>query len=233
MRPAARCRGPPRCQSRSVRPLHLPVGPFGGAGVLFGLAVHAVLDGVALAAAMQVEWQIGGESQLVLAGLGVFLAILLHKPLDAMTVVLFAERYKRGRGAKNTLLLAYALLCPLTAALLLYALPASSAARPEFVAAALAFSAGMFLCIALGDLLPEIHFHDHDRLIMTTVLLLGILLAWSLKHVESLHDEHTEVHSAAQHKMYAAAQHEVHGAARLHLKEALINITHIAGNTVA
>jgi zinc and cadmium transporter len=178
---------------------------------------------------MQVEWQIGGEGQFALAGLGVFLAILLHKPLDAMTIVLFAERSKRGSGAKNTMLLAYALLCPLAAGLLLYALPASTAARPEFVAAALAFSAGMFLCIALGDLLPEIHFHDHDRLTMTTMLLLGILLAWSLKHVESLHGEHAAAHGDVN----AQVQVEVDGRAHREARDVLIRATHVAGDKVS
>ena len=32
------------------------------------------------------------------------------------------------------------------------------------VGCALAFAAGVFLCIALADLLPEVAFHAHDRL---------------------------------------------------------------------
>ena len=41
----------------------------------------------------------------------------------------------------------------------------------------MAFSAGIFLCISLGDLLPEVHFHSHDRLQLSGMLLLGVLLA--------------------------------------------------------
>ncbi|MHC5543735.1 ZIP family metal transporter, partial [Singulisphaera rosea] len=43
-------------------------------------------------------------------------------------------------------------------------------------AAALAFSAGTFLCIALSDLLPELQFHAHDRLTLSASLLAGFFL---------------------------------------------------------
>ena len=39
--------------------------------------------------------------------------------------------------------------------------------------AALAFSAGTFLCIALSDLLPELQFHAHDRFKLSVALLAG------------------------------------------------------------
>ncbi len=42
-----------------------------------------------------------------------------------------------------------------------------------FTAATLAFSAGTFLCIALSDLLPELHFHAHDRFKLSLALLFG------------------------------------------------------------
>ena len=46
---------------------------------------------------------------------------------------------------------------------------------------ALAFSAGVFLCISLGDLLPEVHFHSHDRLQLSMMLLLGVLIAMGIE----------------------------------------------------
>jgi zinc and cadmium transporter len=59
----------------------------------------------------------------------------------------------------------------------------------QVVAAALAISAGAFICIALSDLLPEVHFHSHDRLVLTVAFLLGIVLAYSVGGLEpaSLH----------------------------------------------
>ena len=50
------------------------------------------------------------------------------------------------------------------------------AAAVGLTAAALAFSAGTFLCIALSDLLPELQFHAHDRLKLSAALLAGFVL---------------------------------------------------------
>ena len=50
---------------------------------------------------------------------------------------------------------------------------------------ALAFAAGAFLCIALSDLLPEIHFHSHDRGKLIVSLFIGIGLAYALYYIES------------------------------------------------
>ena len=57
-------------------------------------------------------------------------------------------------------------------------------ARNHVVAAALAFSAGAFICIALSDLLPEVHFHSHDRAKLTLAFLLGIGLAYGMGGLE-------------------------------------------------
>ena len=72
-------------------------------GLCFGLAIHTIIDGIALAAA------VSGSSALSFAGLGVF------------------------------------------------------------------------LCISLGDLLPEVHFHSHDRLHLSLMLVLGVLLALAIE----------------------------------------------------
>ena len=52
------------------------------------------------------------------------------------------------------------------------------------VGSALAFAAGVFLCISLGDLLPEVHFHSHDKFKLTFMFLVGIGLAYALRFVE-------------------------------------------------
>jgi len=49
-------------------------------------------------------------------------------------------------------------------------------ASNALTAAALAFSAGTFLCIALSDLLPELQFHSHDRLKLSLALIAGLAL---------------------------------------------------------
>ena len=50
-----------------------------------------------------------------------------------------------------------------------------------------AFSAGVFLCISLGDLLPEVHFHRHDRLKLSAALLFGVGLAFLVGFLEPHH----------------------------------------------
>ena len=52
------------------------------------------------------------------------------------------------------------------------------------VGAALAFAAGVLLCIALSDLLPEVHFHSHDRTKLTLAFFAGIGLAYMLHYLE-------------------------------------------------
>ena len=36
----------------------------------------------------------------------------------------------------------------------------------------------MFLCVSLSDLLPELQFHRHDRVLLTIALILGLGVAW-------------------------------------------------------
>jgi zinc and cadmium transporter len=55
------------------------------------------------------------------------------------------------------------------------------------VGCALAFAAGVFLCISLADLLPEVTFHTHDRFRLTTFLLLGVGLAYGIGFIEPVH----------------------------------------------
>ena len=43
----------------------------------------------------------------------------------------------------------------------------------------------MFLCISLSDLLPELQFHQHDRVKFSVALLLGIAVAWGAQRIEA------------------------------------------------
>jgi zinc and cadmium transporter len=62
---------------------------------------------------------------------------------------------------------------------------ASSANQQWYIACALAFSAGTFLCISLSDLLPELQFHQHDRIKLSAALLLGLAIAHVAARLES------------------------------------------------
>ncbi|HEY6131342.1 MAG TPA: ZIP family metal transporter [Halioglobus sp.] len=148
-------------------------------GLALGLAVHTLIDGVALGAVMHADSRAGG-----LIGIGVFLAILLHKPLDAMSIVTVMEAGGWSKSARAGTNLVFALMCPLGALLFFFGVDIMADSRNHLVAAALAFSAGAFICIALSDLLPEVHFHSHDRAKLTLAFLLGIGLAYAIGSVE-------------------------------------------------
>ncbi|MFM7244866.1 MAG: iron permease, partial [Planctomycetaceae bacterium] len=47
-----------------------------------------------------------------------------------------------------------------------------------------ALAAGAFSCIAAADLLSEVQFHSHDRLLLTTALTMGLAIAWGMTLLE-------------------------------------------------
>lgn len=143
--------------------------------VLIGLTFHTFIDGVALGAALL---SVNHDHQQQLVGFGVFLAILLHKPLDAMSITALMKASETTAAAQLRANLLFAVVCPV-GAVMFYGYASQLGGNSEVViAAALAFSAGAFICIALSDLLPEVQFHSHDRVKLTAVFLLGILVAY-------------------------------------------------------
>lgn len=155
----------------------------------FGLAIHSLVGGVALASAIAADFNeqgwIGG------AGWGVFLATILHKPADAMTVVSLMLRSGSSGRPAHLVNLGFALMLPLGALLFFVGvghLPASGASSPTAIA--LAFSAGTFLCVALSDILPELQFHSHDRLKLSIALLAGFLLMVGTSAIELIESAH-------------------------------------------
>lgn len=151
-------------------------------GVALGLGLHSLIDGVALGAVLLSDPHIGAAG--VVAGFGVFMAVLLHKPLDAMSVTTVMQAGGSGPAARMSANLVFALLCPLGALAFYFGVDLLTFSGEAVIAAALAFSAGAFVCIALSDLLPEVHFHTHDRMKLTMAFLLGIVLAYSIGTLE-------------------------------------------------
>ena len=160
---------------------HLPEQALGAMGLFVGLCVHTVVDGIALGAVI-----VGSAQGASLAGVGVFLVILLHKPLDALSI----ETVMGARGWSSTSRwtagAVFALLCPLTSAAFYFGASAL-VSYDALLPASLAFAAGAFICIALDDLLPEVQFHSHDRLRLTLLFLLGVGIAFALGWLESAH----------------------------------------------
>ncbi len=152
-------------------------------GATMGLVLHSVLAGVALAAATQ-----HGSHDATLAGFGTFLVIFLHKPFDSMTISMLMARGGWSVPLRHVVNGLFALAIPLGALVFYLGMmpeqAESSAARQLFVAYALAFSAGTFLCISLSDLLPELQFHSHDRVKLSVALVLGLAVAMAAQLIE-------------------------------------------------
>ena len=154
--------------------VELPTHTLGWLGIALGLALHTVIDGMALGAAMQGELATDAGGGVL--AIGVFLAILLHKPLDALSITSIMQAGGWSRRWQLGTNLVFALMCPLGALLFFFGVEVFNDIGRYAVGVALAFSAGAFVCIALSDLLPEVHFHSHDRVRLTLAFIVGILL---------------------------------------------------------
>ncbi|HZZ72659.1 MAG TPA: ZIP family metal transporter [Pirellulales bacterium] len=162
-------------------------------GALVGMTVHGLVDGISLAAAVQIE---GDHSHgLALAGMGTFLAVFLHKPFDALTIGTLMAAGGSSRRTRHLVNAAYSLITPLGAALFFLGLTHFSNSQNELLGCILGFAGGAFLCIATSDLLPELQFHSHDRFRLSLALILGVALAWGIVFIESGgHDHHEHLH---------------------------------------
>ena len=164
------------------------VGPLSEAtwiGVALGLGLHTLVDGAALAASVHADVHRG--LPLGMLGLGTFLVILLHKPLDALSIVSLMQLSGRSERAAQTVNFAYSLMCPLGAGLFVAGVRLSGQEQGMLLGSALAFAAGVFLCIAMSDLLPELEFHAHDRLPLSVAIVAGVLLAYFIGFLEPAH----------------------------------------------
>lgn len=170
---------------------HTPGNKLSWTGAAIGMTLHSVIAGVALASAVASEsGGGGGHTTAAIAGLAVFIVIVLHKPLDALTVITLTASAGFAKPTRHLINGLFALAVPL--GVVLFGLGLSQTALAEsgtLVGHALAFSAGTFLCISLSDLLPELHFHSHDRTKLTAALVLGVVLAYVMATAEhSMHD---------------------------------------------
>jgi zinc and cadmium transporter len=175
---------------------------------VLGLTVHTFMNGVGLAGAVQNDAAKESAGIWILPGLALFLAIALHKPADALAISTVLTRKGVSRGKLTLVQLGFALMVPIGALAFLGAsdwLSKSKDAQDhlnQLTGAALAFSAGTFLFIALSDLLPEVQFHRHDRVPLFLSLVFGIVLMGGIALLED-HDhgghEHGDEPKAAAH----------------------------------
>lgn len=161
-------------------------------GAFAGLALHSLADGAALAASVRADADHGAGW---LAGFATFLAVLLHKPFDSAiisTLMINAGVSARGRSIANGL---YAMVVPLGAVAFIASLSVFGDHQATILGVAMALAAGAFLCIAAADLLPEVQFHSHDRVLLTSSLALGLAIAWGITVMERSSHAHTHAHA--------------------------------------
>ena len=148
-----------------------------GWAAVAGLTIHTFMNGFGLAGAVEAQLREStGMSLLAWPGLGLFLAIVLHKPADALAISTVLSRKGVSRGKIFLVQLGFAAMVPVGALAFILARESIEARlQDQLTGAALAFSAGTFLFIALSDLLPEVQFHKHDRIPLFVVLVLGVV----------------------------------------------------------
>ncbi len=153
-------------------------------GAAFGLTLHSVIEGIALAAGVA-----HGHETVRLAGFGTFLVIVLHKPFDSMTIATLMAHGGWSLTWRHVVNGLFALAIPLGIVVFRFGLMGEGDGGVT-LSHALAFASGTFLCIALSDLLPELQFHDHDRGKLSAALLLGLALAWGISRLETTTHSH-------------------------------------------
>jgi zinc and cadmium transporter len=164
------------------------------------LSIHSFFDGVAIGAAVD-----GTGDSLAVA---VFLSVLIHKPMDGLSVSVLLLNARTSRGTLWLVQLVYAALVPIGAAAFMATRGAIADPSP-MVGYTLAFSAGTFLAIALTDLLPELHFHTHDRHKLSAALLVGLGIMWVTSLFGHAH-EHVDDAEPHEHSEQPLERHDGH-----------------------
>jgi len=156
-------------------------------GLALGLGIHTLIDGLALGAAVASGSEHEHWWQGLTASFAIFLAVALHKPLDALSITTTMAAGGWSPSSRTLANLGFSLMCPLGAALFYFGVGQSLSWQHQLIGGALAFSAGVFLCVSLADILPELSFHSHDRWTLSAALLLGIAAAIGIGYLEPAH----------------------------------------------
>jgi zinc and cadmium transporter len=181
---------------------------------VLGLTIHTFMNGVGLAGSVKHDIGTGsmdglylGSWVLIIPGLAMFLAIFLHKPADALAISMVLSRKGVGRGKLFLVQVGFAAMIPVgVVAFYLTAGEIKEDLESQLTGAALAFSAGTFIFIALSDLLPELQFHHHDRVPLFLTLIAGVALMGGIALLEG----HEHGHGGHAHSDHGGARHKDH-----------------------
>jgi zinc and cadmium transporter len=173
---------------------HVAAPTIAGWMAVLGLTIHTFMNGVGLAGAVHYAMTSGEKLAVLLPGWALFLAIAIHKPADALAISTVLVR--KGVSPRKLTLVQFGFACMVpigAAAFYLLESRIDVGLQRQVTGAALGFSAGTFLFIALSDLLPEVQFHRHDRIPLFAALLLGVAFMGGIAWLEDLgKGEHEE-----------------------------------------
>jgi zinc and cadmium transporter len=156
---------------------------------VLGLTIHTFMNGVGLAGAVQSPRETTSWMSAI-PGFAMFLAIALHKPADALAISTVLSRKGVSHRMVGLVQFGFAAMIPLGAgAFCLFHDMVQQGKQSYVTGAALAFSAGTFLFVALSDLLPEVQFHRHDRVPLFLSLIGGVALMGGIALLENLGNE--------------------------------------------
>jgi zinc and cadmium transporter len=180
-----------------------------------GLTIHTFMNGVGLAGSVQNDFDEAHTSAraaaVMLPGIALFFAIFLHKPADALAISTVLRRKGTSRRLISLVQVGFGLMVPVgVGAFLLTRGAIEEGLQHQLTGAALAFSAGTFLFVALSDLLPEVHFHRHDRIPLFLTLFAGIIFMGFIAYLEPHKHEHEAqapaIHFEPSHILPPAAE---------------------------
>lgn len=137
-----------------------------GVAAYVGIGFHSLLDGVA----------IGAASTLSIS-LVILLAVTIHKfpaALALSSILVKGGEYSRQKILKSMFI--FALATPIGALISMNVMGQMHSSYP--IGFALGVSAGTFLYISVGDLLPTIHEEDEQKYLNLALLFVGILVMY-------------------------------------------------------
>ncbi len=152
--------------------------------------MHTFMNGVGMAAAVRAAFAIRAASPEVsswifLPGIALFAAIVLHKPADALAISVVLSRKGVSKTTIALVQFGFGVTVAIGAMAFYFASEHIEAGlRIQLIGAALSISAGTLLFIALSDLLPEVQFHRHDRLLLFSALLAGVVFMGGIALLE-------------------------------------------------
>lgn len=134
-----------------------------------GLLIHTFFDGVSIAAAAQVNFQIG---------ILVFIAIFLHKFPEGFTIA--SMILAAGKGRKQVLIATSFVGLTTVLGVLFFLLVGNSLGFT--VAYALPLASGVMIYVAASDLIPEVNHHGGKRPIVSFFVFGGVALFFLLHY---------------------------------------------------